>query len=67
VGTTVRWKWGKGYGYAQVEEKFTERITCTIKGRKITRNASDENPAYLLVQENGSLVLKSHSEIEEAA
>ncbi|QDS97928.1 hypervirulence associated TUDOR domain-containing protein [Adhaeretor mobilis] len=65
-GTKVKWKWGNGYGHARVEEKFTERITCQIKGTKVTRNATQENPAYLLEQDDGSLVLKSHSELEEA-
>jgi hypothetical protein len=63
-GTRVRWNWGNGTGEGEVRESFTERTTRTIKGSKVTRNADNDNPAYLVVQDDGDEVLKSHSELE---
>ncbi|MEZ6044182.1 MAG: DUF2945 domain-containing protein [Planctomycetaceae bacterium] len=67
IGTKVKWKWGNGFGEGQVTERFTEKVTRTIKGSEITRSASKEEPAYLIKQEDGDRVLKSHSEIEKSA
>lgn len=66
VGSKVEWRWGSGTGTGQVEEVFTARVTRTIKGKEITRDASDDEPAYLLRQEDGDRVLKSASELRKA-
>jgi len=63
IGNLVEWPWGKGHAVAKVKEIFSESITKTIKGKKITRHGTAEKPAYLLVQENGNLVLKLESEL----
>lgn len=63
-GTEVKWKWGTGWGRGKVSESFTEKVTRTIAGSEVTRNATDDEPAYLIEQEDGDRVLKSHSEIE---
>ncbi len=65
-GSRVAWNWGNGTGEGKVAESFTGRVTRTIEGKEITRNASDENPAYLIEQEDGARVLKSHSELTPA-
>lgn len=65
TGTKVKWKWGNGWGHGEVDERFTEKVTRTIDGSEVTRDASEEEPAYLVVQEDGARVLKSHSELEE--
>ncbi len=65
VGTKVKWKWGQGWGKGKVEERFTEIVTRTIEGNEVTREASDEEPAYLIEQEDEAQVLKSHSEVEK--
>lgn len=65
-GDSVRWNWGNGTGEGKVEEVFTERVTRQIKGSEITRNADDDNPAYLIVQDDGDRVLKSLSELDAA-
>ncbi len=44
-------------------ERFTDRITRTIGGSEITRNATDDDPAYLIEQDDGDQVLKSASEL----
>lgn len=62
-GTEVEWDWGQGTATGTVVESYTERVEKTIKGTEITRNADDDNPAYLIEQDDGSQVLKSHSEL----
>ena len=66
IGDDVRWKWGSGHASGTVRERFTEQVTRTIKGSEISRNASTDEPAYLIEQEDGDEVLKSGSEIEKA-
>lgn len=63
-GDSVEWSWGNGSASGKVREVFTSRVTRTIKGSEITRNATDDNPAYLIEQEDGDEVLKSHSELK---
>lgn len=67
VGQSVKWKWGDGFGKGKVTERFSDTVTRTIDGTEVTRNASDDEPAYLIEQENGSRVLKSHSEVQKAS
>ncbi|MBP0614628.1 DUF2945 domain-containing protein [Jiella mangrovi] len=62
----VAWSWGNGEGTGQVKEHFKEKVTRTIDGTEVTRDASDDNPAYLIEQEDGSQVLKSESELKKA-
>lgn len=66
IGAKVEWPWGKGHAEAKVIEVFFEPVTKTLKGAKITRRGSKENPAYLLEQENGSRVLKLGSELRKS-
>jgi hypothetical protein len=66
IGDYVKWKWATGLGHGLVKERFTEHITRTISGSKIVRNATTNEPAYLIEQEGGGQVLKSRSEIELA-
>ena len=63
-GETVRWKWGEGYGEGKVAESFVDSVTRTIDGTEVTRNATADEPAYLVQQEGGDRVLKSHSELQ---
>ena len=60
---TVEWKWGNGTATGTVEEIFTDKVERTINGSEITRNASADNPAYLIKQEDGGKALKSESEL----
>jgi len=62
-GTRVRWKWGKGTAEAKVVEAHTSRLVRTINGHEHVRNGSDDNPAYVLEQDDGQTVLKLHSEL----
>ncbi|WP_299291434.1 DUF2945 domain-containing protein [uncultured Mucilaginibacter sp.] len=64
-GETVHWNYGKGEGEGKVEEIFTEPVEKKIKGTTVKRNASKEEPAALVKQENGNEVLKSESELKK--
>jgi argonaute-like protein implicated in RNA metabolism and viral defense len=63
-GQTVKWHWGSGTAEGKVADKFERRVQRTIKGSKIIRNGSKENPAYLIEQDDGDRVLKLGSELE---
>lgn len=65
-GTRVRWNWASGSATGKIVERFTSEVERTIKGAKITRKATRENPAFLIAQEDGAEVLKLQSEIERA-
>ena len=65
IGRPVEWTWGAGTGTGRVIERFTDRVTRTIGGSEITRNATADEPAYLIEQADGGLVLKSAGELRE--
>ena len=67
VNTEVEWEWGNGSATGNIKEKFTNDVTRTIKGSSVKREASDSDPAYLIEQDDGSKVLKSHSEIKKSS
>lgn len=62
----VQWNYGSGKATGKIKESFKEKVSITIKGNEVTRNASDEEPAYLIEQEDGDQVLKSESELSNA-
>lgn len=64
-GQRVAWNWGDGEGEGEVAEVHVDRVEKTIDGSTVTRNGSRERPAYLIKQEDGSRVLKLHSELKE--
>ncbi|MEM8832636.1 MAG: DUF2945 domain-containing protein [Cyanobacteria bacterium P01_G01_bin.19] len=61
----VSWDWGNGTAEGKVKEIHREEITKTIKGSTVTRNGTQDNPAYLIEQEDGTEVLKLRSELNE--
>lgn len=67
TGTKVEWDWGEGTATGTISERFTDDVERTIKGNTVKREASGETPAYLIKQDDGDRVLKSHSEIRKAS
>ena len=65
-GTHVAWDWGNGTATGEVVEVFHEKVTRTIDGNEVTRDASADEPAYLIQQEDGQKVLKSSTEVRRA-
>lgn len=66
TNTKVSWPWGDGTAEGYVREIFRESVTRTLKGTEVTRDGSDEDPAYLIEQADGDRVLKLHSELERS-
>lgn len=64
-GDKVEWKWGASKAEGTIEKTHEKPVTETIKGAKIKRNASKDEPAYDIKQKNGSKVLKSESELKK--
>ena len=64
-GTEVSWRWGRSTASGKVTEVHRDQVTRTIKGSDITRNGSDDDPAYEIEQEDGTQVLKLKSELQE--
>jgi hypothetical protein len=62
----VSWSWGNGTAAGTVVEVHHAKVTRTIKGSEITRNGTDDDPAYVIEQEDGSTVLKLRSEVSRA-
>lgn len=65
-GTKVEWDWGNGTGTGEIQYVYTTDTTKTIKGNDVTRKATDDCPTYLIEQDDGDEVLKSHSEVRKA-
>lgn len=61
----VKWQWGKGYAQGKISKTYTKEVTRKISGTEVKRKADSGNPAYLIIQDDGSEVLKSHSELEK--
>ncbi len=66
-GETVNWKWGKSEAEGKIVKEHTEPVSKTIKGAKVKRNASKDEPAFEIEQKNGSKVLKSESELKKGS
>ena len=64
-GSEVSWSWGNGTATGTVVEIHRDKVTRTLQGSGITRNGSDEDPAYV-IEEDGARVLKLRSEVERA-
>ena len=65
-GTKVTWKYGTGTAAGKIHETYTATVTHQLQGATITRHGTPDNPAYLIVQEDGARVLKLASEVQPA-
>ena len=65
-GQKVSWTWGQGTAHGTVAERFERRVSRTIKGKRIVRVGTADNPAYLVEQTDGDKVLKRGSELTAA-
>jgi len=65
-GSEVSWRWGGSTATGKVVEIHRAKVTRTLSGSEITRNGSDEDPAYLIEQDDGARVLKLRSEVDQA-
>jgi hypothetical protein len=65
VGSDVSWSWGNGTAKGKIVERFEKRVQRTLKGAKVVKNGSADNPAFLIEQEDGAKVLKLGSELKK--
>jgi len=65
-GDKVEWDWGNGTASGEVIKVYTQKQTLKIKGEDVTRDASDDCPAYR-IDTGDSEALKSHSEVRKAS
>ena len=66
TGDKVEWDWGKGSASGKIKQVYTQKRTVKIKGEEVTREASEEEPAYLIEQDDAE-VLKGHSELRRGS
>ena len=66
-GDKVSWKWGKSTAEGEIVNEHTTPVSKTIKGTKVKRNASKEEPAFEIKQPDGGKVLKSASELKKSS
>ncbi|MEO1581783.1 MAG: DUF2945 domain-containing protein [Pseudomonadota bacterium] len=66
VGQYVEWPWGEGTARGKIVKRYEQKVTLDIKGTSVTRNASQEEPAFMIRQDDGDCVLKAASEIESS-
>ena len=59
----VEWNWGNGKGKGQGKERFEREVTRTLQGTEVTKDGDEDNPAYLIKQDDGDEVLKRGSEL----
>ena len=64
IGDDVSWRWANGIASGRVIEVHAERTQIVSKDKLITRNGSEENPAVIIKQDNGTEVLKLSSELQ---
>lgn len=62
-GQSVTWTWGEDTAHGTVTKRFERRVSRTIKGKRIVRAGTPDNPAYLVEQADGDRVLKRGSEL----
>lgn len=67
TGTRVSWNYGGGTGSGVVTGVFPRKVQRTIKGAKVVRNGSEDNPALTIEQDDGARVLKLASEVRTSA
>lgn len=64
-GQTVTWDWGQGTASGEVVDRFTRKVTRTLKGSEVTRDGSGKDAALLIRQDDGDEVLKLESEVRK--
>ena len=65
-GDKVEWNWGNGTGTGTVKKRYTQKRTVKIDGNEVTRDASDDEPSFLIEQDDGAEVFKSVTELSKA-
>ena len=63
-GDSVTWNVGSSHTKGTVKEVYTTPVSRDdVGGNPKKRNASEDNPAYLVLHEDGTQFLKSETEL----
>eukprot|EP00045_Choanoeca_perplexa_P021190 m.5929 g.5929 ORF g.5929 m.5929 type:complete len:80 (+) comp8066_c0_seq1:403-642(+) len=62
-GARVKWRHDLKDFHGTIEKVYTSHVEADINGETQTRDASVDNPAYLINNESGGKTLKSHEEV----
>ena len=65
TGSAVTWKWGSSTASGKVTEIHREKVSRQSKGSTVSREGSNDDPAYVIEQDDGTTVLKLRSEVEK--
>ena len=65
-GDRVEWDWGDGTAEGKIKKVYTQKRTLSIKGNDVTRDASEDEPSFLIEQDDGDEVFKSSTEVRAA-
>jgi hypothetical protein len=65
TGTTVTWRWGAGTAEGTVTAIHPRPVVRRIKGVRVKRLGTPDDPAYEIEQADGSKVLKLRSEVDQ--
>lgn len=64
VGDRVQWSWGEGEAVGVIQEIIKEPITLELRGTMVRCEGSEEDPAFLIRQDDGDELVKRSSEVE---
>lgn len=63
IGASVQWKWLGRTISGIILEIYMQPVVKSIKGKKIKRNGTKDNPAFLVKSNAGNEALKLKSEL----
>ena len=66
-GTRVSWRWGAHTAKGRIASVFENDVTRTVRAAQASRQAPTTEAAYMVEQEDGARVLRSHSELSKLA
>lgn len=66
MGDTVERIWGDGTATGGIIRLYTRKTAVTIKDTIVTRDAFEDEPAFLIERNDGDHVLKSATELNAA-
>ncbi|MDB5240958.1 MAG: hypothetical protein JWP57_1583 [Spirosoma sp.] len=62
-GDQVEWKYGKSKATGKVAEVHQDDVNKKVQGKTIKRKGSAQEPALVIKQDKGKVVVKSESEV----
>lgn len=63
-GAKVKWSWGNGTGKGAIQKIYTQKVTRTIKGTEVTREADEDAPTRLELEQRFGMATRMISDRE---